>query len=209
MGRPWVCIAPCGRRRPLVAHLNLPFVFLLCSAHALVTSCSSFTDYDGTPLSFLSAPTESPFRCCSAPTSPTLAFVSFLVWACVAARPVLCRVGTWTEQAGVGLLLGEQKDSAIVSVKQVVPRGSADRTGRIRVGDQVPLSRSPSLALLLPRFQIFRSLCFPPRASSIPVSVCVSLGIALLDCVVPARSPSSAATSEGFDGGGDSRLLPD
>jgi len=42
------------------------------------------------------------------------------------------------EQAGVGLLLGEQKDSSLVSVKQVVPRGSADRTNRIRVGDQVP-----------------------------------------------------------------------
>lgn len=42
-----------------------------------------------------------------------------------------------TEQAGVGLLLGEQKDSNIVLVKQVVPRGSADRTGRIRVGDQI------------------------------------------------------------------------
>jgi len=41
------------------------------------------------------------------------------------------------KQAGVGLLLGEQKDSSIVSVKQVVPRGSADRTGRIRVGDQI------------------------------------------------------------------------
>jgi C-terminal processing protease CtpA/Prc len=37
----------------------------------------------------------------------------------------------------VGLLLGEQKDSSIVSVKQVVPRGSADRTNRIRVGDQI------------------------------------------------------------------------
>ena len=37
----------------------------------------------------------------------------------------------------MGLLLGEQKDSNIVSVKQVVPRGSADRTARIRVGDQI------------------------------------------------------------------------
>ena len=42
-----------------------------------------------------------------------------------------------TEQAGVGLLLGEHKDSSVVMVKQVVPRGSADRTGRIRVGDQI------------------------------------------------------------------------
>lgn len=35
---------------------------------------------------------------------------------------------TPTEQAGVGLLLGEQKDSNIVLVKQVVPRGSAGDT---------------------------------------------------------------------------------
>jgi len=65
---------------------------------------------------------------------------------------LLWRVGTCTEQAGVGLLLGEQKDSPIVSVKQVVPRGSADRTGRIRVGDQVTHfsaahSRSSSLSV--------------------------------------------------------------
>ena len=53
-------------------------------------------------------------------------------------RALLIFFATWcTEQAGVGLLLGEQKDSSIVSVKQVVPRGSADRTNRIRVGDQV------------------------------------------------------------------------
>ncbi|KAJ1480070.1 hypothetical protein T484DRAFT_1812010 [Baffinella frigidus] len=41
------------------------------------------------------------------------------------------------KQAGVGLLLGEHRDSQIVAVKQVVPRGSADRAGRIRAGDQV------------------------------------------------------------------------
>mmetsp|Transcript_40860 Transcript_40860/g.93162 ORF Transcript_40860/g.93162 Transcript_40860/m.93162 type:complete len:383 (+) Transcript_40860:89-1237(+) len=41
------------------------------------------------------------------------------------------------KQAGVGLLLGEHRDSQIVAVKQVVPRGSADRAGRIRAGDQI------------------------------------------------------------------------
>ena len=67
---------------------------------------------------------------------------------------ILWCVGACIEQAGVGLLLGEQKDSPIVSVKQVVPRGSADRTGRIRVGDQVtrfsaahPHSSSPSVSI--------------------------------------------------------------
>mmetsp|Transcript_20394 Transcript_20394/g.48663 ORF Transcript_20394/g.48663 Transcript_20394/m.48663 type:complete len:386 (-) Transcript_20394:143-1300(-) len=42
-----------------------------------------------------------------------------------------------SKQAGVGLLLGEHKDSNVVLVKQVVPRGPADRTGRIKVGDQI------------------------------------------------------------------------
>jgi hypothetical protein len=41
------------------------------------------------------------------------------------------------EQAGVGLLLGEHRDSQVVAVKQVVPRGSADRAGRINAGDQI------------------------------------------------------------------------
>ena len=41
------------------------------------------------------------------------------------------------EQAGVGLLLGEQEESKAVTVKQVVPRGSADRAGKVKVGDQV------------------------------------------------------------------------
>jgi len=39
------------------------------------------------------------------------------------------------KQAGVGLLLGEQGN--MIFVKQVVPRGPADRAGRIRVGDQI------------------------------------------------------------------------
>lgn len=41
------------------------------------------------------------------------------------------------KQAGVGLLLAEVEGSPYVIVKQVVPRGAADRTGRIRVGDQI------------------------------------------------------------------------
>ena len=66
-------------------------------------------------------------------------------------RALLIFFATWcTEQAGVGLLLGEQKDSSIVSVKQVVPRGSADRTNRIRVGDQVGI--------------VFKCLCARSRA---------------------------------------------
>ena len=46
-------------------------------------------------------------------------------------RPVLA------EQAGVGLLLAEMENSNLISVKQVVPRGSADRSGRVRVGDHI------------------------------------------------------------------------
>jgi hypothetical protein len=36
------------------------------------------------------------------------------------------------EQAGVGLMLGEEKGVDGVVVKQLVPRGSADRNGRVR-----------------------------------------------------------------------------
>lgn len=72
-----------------------------------------------------------------------------------------------TEQAGVGLLLGEQKDSSIVSVKQVVPRGSADRTNRIRVGDQVAPA-APLLSAALPQWCMFRCLHVVGRAGSLP-----------------------------------------
>jgi len=41
------------------------------------------------------------------------------------------------KQAGVGLMLGEEKGVAGVVVKQLVPRGSADRTGSVGVGDQL------------------------------------------------------------------------
>ena len=41
------------------------------------------------------------------------------------------------EQAGVGLMLGEERGVQGVVVKQLVPRGSADRTGVVRVGDQL------------------------------------------------------------------------
>jgi len=41
------------------------------------------------------------------------------------------------EQAGVGLMLGEERGMEGVVVKQLVPRGSADRTGSVRVGDQL------------------------------------------------------------------------
>jgi len=40
-------------------------------------------------------------------------------------------------QAGVGLLLAETEMSGVIVVKQVVPRGAADRSGRVRVGDQI------------------------------------------------------------------------
>ena len=40
------------------------------------------------------------------------------------------------EQAGVGLMLGEERGVQGVVVKQLVPRGSADRTGVVRVGDE-------------------------------------------------------------------------
>uniref|UniRef100_A0A7S0EZ37 PDZ domain-containing protein n=1 Tax=Hanusia phi TaxID=3032 RepID=A0A7S0EZ37_9CRYP len=42
-----------------------------------------------------------------------------------------------SKQAGVGLLLGEQEESKAVTVKQVVPRGSADRAGKVKIGDQI------------------------------------------------------------------------
>lgn len=41
------------------------------------------------------------------------------------------------EQAGVGLLLAEVDNSPLIVVKQVVPRGAAHRSGRVRVGDQI------------------------------------------------------------------------
>ena len=41
------------------------------------------------------------------------------------------------EQAGVGLMLGEERGVEGVVVKQLVPRGSADRAGVVRVGDQL------------------------------------------------------------------------
>lgn len=37
------------------------------------------------------------------------------------------------EQAGVGLMLGEDKGASGVVVKQLVPKGSADRNGRVRL----------------------------------------------------------------------------
>uniref|UniRef100_A0A7S0TK26 PDZ domain-containing protein n=1 Tax=Hemiselmis andersenii TaxID=464988 RepID=A0A7S0TK26_HEMAN len=43
--------------------------------------------------------------------------------------------GPSSKQAGVGLLLAETENSNMVIVKQVVPRGSADRTRQVRVGD--------------------------------------------------------------------------
>jgi hypothetical protein len=83
---------------------------------------------------------------CCAPTPPhcVLSLALFLARALSSLSLSLARsfslylsLSLSAEQAGVGLLLGEQKDSSIVSVKQVVPRGSADRTNRIRVGDQI------------------------------------------------------------------------
>eukprot|EP00283_Hemiselmis_rufescens_P014244 CAMPEP_0173440024 /NCGR_PEP_ID=MMETSP1357-20121228/22108_1 /TAXON_ID=77926 /ORGANISM="Hemiselmis rufescens, Strain PCC563" /LENGTH=62 /DNA_ID=CAMNT_0014405467 /DNA_START=86 /DNA_END=270 /DNA_ORIENTATION=+ len=45
--------------------------------------------------------------------------------------------GPSSKQAGVGLLLADTDNSNMVVVKQVVPRGSADRTRQVRVGDQI------------------------------------------------------------------------
>ena len=44
---------------------------------------------------------------------------------------------TVAKQAGVGLMLGEELGRDGVVVKQLVPRGSADRSGRVCVGDQL------------------------------------------------------------------------
>mmetsp|Transcript_59912 Transcript_59912/g.143226 ORF Transcript_59912/g.143226 Transcript_59912/m.143226 type:complete len:409 (-) Transcript_59912:12-1238(-) len=41
------------------------------------------------------------------------------------------------KQAGVGLMLGENTNFDGVVVKQLVPKGAADRTGKVKVGDQL------------------------------------------------------------------------
>jgi hypothetical protein len=47
-----------------------------------------------------------------------------------------------TEQAGVGLMLAEEPNGTSIIVKQLVPRGSADRSGKVRIKSGTLLARN-------------------------------------------------------------------
>ncbi|EKX32887.1 hypothetical protein GUITHDRAFT_148304 [Guillardia theta CCMP2712] len=98
---------------------------------------------DGEAVRHLTEPEYGTSRAAAAPLRLSGAAAGWQHYECVHEEQSLCgRSRLYSivldpiKQAGVGLLLGEQEESKVVTVKQVVPRGSADRAGKVKVGDQ-------------------------------------------------------------------------